>query len=412
MNNIDSAIEHRKKIIAATRRVVIKVGTRLLTGIEDASEENRIEALIREVHHLRQRGVEVVLVSSGAIGAGMKELGITQRPVQLPRLQALASIGQLRLMAFYQKAAAEYGFHCAQVLLCADDVQDRQRHLNTASCIDTLLKAKALPIVNENDSVSVDEIKFGDNDRLAAMVAMLTRADLAVFLTSIDGLHVNKNGKWGERISLVREFDREIREMAVDTSDRNTSTGGMMSKLEAAEKLARAGEPAWVADGTDFGVFERIFAGENVGTLFLPAETDRMPSRKRFLAFFSEPTGAVEIDDGAKKALKSRSGKSLLPRGVIGCHGIFLRGDTVKIMDSRGEEIGRGVCNYSSDELEKIKGRHSREINDILGYTAYDCVIHRDYLVVTGQSAGQGARQGSGQGEHKIKSRPFRMGSG
>ncbi len=373
----------RSRIISATRRIVIKVGTRLLTGAEGCSKEERAEQLMTEIAGLRQRGMEVILVSSGAIGAGMNVLDVRQRPVQLPRLQALAAVGQLRLMALYQAAAQKHHFHCAQVLLCADDVQDRQRHLNTAFCIDTLLNEGVLPIVNENDSVSVDEIKFGDNDRLAAMVAMLARADLTVFLTSVDGLRETKNRRMTRRISLIPEFTDEIRKMALDTQDRNTSTGGMISKLEAAESLTKAGDPAWIADGRDFSVLSRIAEGRDVGTLCLPANQGRMPSRKRYLAFFSEPAGSITVDYGAARALQSRQGASLLPRGVVDCQNCFERGDTVRVLDPDNNEIGRGICNYSGEDLKKIKGLHTREINQTLECEAYDCVIHRNYLVLT-----------------------------
>ncbi len=376
--------QRRAAVIQSARRIVIKVGTRLLTDSDGDSDGSRIGQLIAEIAGLRQRGMEIILVTSGAIGAGMRVLEITRRPVQLPRLQALAAVGQLRLMSFYEAAARQHQFHCGQVLLCADDLQDRERHLNTAFCIDTLLGGRVLPIINENDSVSVEEIKFGDNDRLAAMVAMLVRADLTILLTSVDGLHEMHNRTLGRRISLVSEFHHKLRVMALDTADRDSSVGGMASKLSAAETLAKAGEPTWIADGRDFSVLQRIFAGDDLGTLFVPGGNGRMSNRKRYLAFFSEPNGAIVIDAGAAQALTKPRGASLLARGVTDCQGGFVRGDTVRVLTTDGDEIARGVSNYSHPEVAMIKGLHSHEIKKLLGNTAgYDCVIHRNYLVLT-----------------------------
>ncbi len=373
----------RLQAVQAARRVVIKVGTRLLTGVDGFSKDERVAQLVGEIAILRQRGVEVVLVSSGAIGSGMRVLGVERRPAQLPRLQALAAVGQMRLMALYESAARNHGFHCGQVLLCADDVRDRERHLNTAFCLDALLAENVLPIINENDSVSVDEIKFGDNDRLAALVALLARADLTLLLTSVDGLREHDGKVMGDRISLVSGFDARIRAMARDTEDRNSSTGGMTSKLKAAESLAQAGEPTWIADGRDFSVLRRIFDGEDVGTLVWPTGNGRMSSRKRYLAFFSDPTGSVVVDEGAARALTACPGASLLARGVVDCSGSFERGDTVVVVDRVGRELARGVTNYAAGQLRRVKGLHSREINRLIEGGGYDCVIHRNYLVVT-----------------------------
>lgn len=387
-SKIESATEIRQKIIKRTRRVVIKVGTRLLTPGSTASKKARVHQLVKEIARLRESGLEIILVSSGAIGAGMQVLNVSTRPVQVPRLQALAAVGQTRLMFHYETAALEHGFHCAQVLLCADDVRHRERHLNTAFCMDTLLSDNVLPIVNENDSVSVEEIKFGDNDRLAALVAMLVRADLTIFLTSVNGVHKLKGSEWGPRISVISDFTPKIRAMARDTETPTESKGGMSSKLESAELLTKAGEAAWISDGHDFSVLQSIFAGEDIGTLCLPRGNTRMSSHKRYLAFFSPPSGNVIVDNGAVKALKKPAGASLLPKGAVRCEGTFRRGDTVRILNLNGEEIGRGVTNYSFTELEKIKGLHTREINTILETESYDCVVHRNYMVLTETTEG------------------------
>ena len=372
----------RQRVLENVRRVVVKVGTRLLTGVDGVSKGERVEQLIAQIARLRDRGIEVILVSSGAIGAGMRILNTAKRPASLPRLQAHAAVGQSRLMYLYETAGAKHGFHCGQMLLSTADVQDRERHLNIASCMNALLAAGVLPVVNENDSVSVDEIKFGDNDTLAAMVALLARADLTILLTAVDGLHHRDGDQLGKRVSVVDEVTDEIRAMAGDTEDRNTSIGGMISKLAAADTVTRAGEPLWIADGRDFGVLQAVFDGKDVGTVFRAVSDTRMRGHKRYLAFFSAPAGALVIDDGAVHALQAERGASLLPKGIADVRGQFGKGDTVRILAPDESEVGRGISNFDSDEILKIKGCHTRDINGILGYDAYDCIVHRDYLAV------------------------------
>jgi glutamate 5-kinase len=373
----------RQAVLKDVRRVVVKVGTRLLTAVDGVSKGERVEQLIAQIAWLRDRGIEVILVSSGAIGAGMRILNTAKRPVSLPRLQAHAAVGQSRLMYLYETACAKHGFHSGQMLLSTADVQDRERHLNIASCMNALLAADVLPVVNENDSVSVDEIKFGDNDTLAAMVALFSRADLTILLTAVDGLHDLEGGRLGKRISVVDEVTDQVRAMAGDTEDKNTSTGGMISKLAAADTVTRAGEPLWIADGRDFSVLQTMFEGKDVGTVFRALSDTRMRGHKRYLAFFSEPCGELEIDSGAVSALQAERGASLLPKGVVGIRGGFSRGDTVRILAPGGSEVGRGISNFDSDEILKIKGCHTSDIKRILGYDAYDCIVHRDYLAVT-----------------------------
>ncbi len=373
----------RKSLISGIGRVVVKVGTRLLTGVDGVSKGERVEQLVAAISELRGRGIDVILVSSGAIGAGMRILNTAKRPTSLPRLQAHAAVGQSRLMFLYENACAKHGFHAGQMLLSTADVQDRERHLNIASCMNALLAANVLPIINENDSVSVDEIKFGDNDTLAAMVAVLARADITILLTSVDGLHEREGDAFGRRVSVVHELNRQVYDMAGDTEDHNTSTGGMISKLNAAATVTRAGEPMWIADGRDFSVMQQIFDGADVGTVFLAANDSRMKGHKRYLAFFSESAGELIIDAGAVQALTAEKGASLLPKGITEFRGAFEKGDTVRVVDNDGNEIARGISNFNSKEIEKIKGCHTRDINQILGCNAYDCVIHRDYLAIT-----------------------------
>ncbi len=370
-------------MLADVRRVVIKVGTRLLTDMPGVSKSERVRALVTAAAGLRARGFEVILVSSGAIGAGMAVLGTEKRPRSLPRLQAHAAVGQSRLMYLYETASLAHGFHCAQLLLTASDVKDRSRHLNVVNCIEALLAAGVLPVVNENDSVSVDEIRFGDNDTLAAMVANMTRADLTVLLTTIDGMCERDADNWGRRISVIPAITAELRTMARGTDGNRFSTGGMQSKLKAVEIVTRAGEPVIIADGRDFSVMDKIFSGEDAGTLFLPTAAQRMQARKRYLAFFSRERGDVVVDDGALTALRER-GRSLLPSGIVSVRGAFEPGDTVRILSKAGEEIARGETNYSSDEINAIKGQKSESVPDLLGYEGYDAVIHRNYMVLTG----------------------------
>jgi len=374
----------RADALAGVTRVVVKVGTRLLTDVPGVSEGERVVQLIDAIAQLRNRSIEILVVSSGAIGAGMALLNTDRRPRSLPQLQALAAAGQSRLMYLYETACQSRGFHCAQLLLTAADLQDRDRHLNAKQCLDALLSRGVLPIINENDSVSVEEIRFGDNDILAGLVATMARAELTVLLTTVNGLRERAGTELGRRVAIVSQLTHELRSLAGDTDDTRLSVGGMASKLRAAEQVTRAGEALWVVDGSDFGVLNGVFAGADVGTLFLPTSTTRMRGHKRYLAFFSEPAGDVVVDAGAERALVE-DGRSLLPIGIVSVNGQFSRGDTVRIRNCTGDEIGRGIVNYSSTETERIRGCRSREIPKVLGYCAYDEVVHRDYLVATGK---------------------------
>lgn len=376
----------RQRVLGDVSRVVVKVGTRLLTDVSGSSKAERVRALIDAVSRLREHGLEVLLVSSGAIGAGMTVMGETRRPRNVPQLQAHAAIGQCRLMYLYETACVEHGYHCAQLLLTADDVQHRERHLNVTSCLDALLAKKVLPVINENDSVSVDEIRVGDNDMLAALVATMMRADLTILLTTVDGMYcLESDGSPGNRLSVVSTIDDRLRAMAGGTDGNKFSTGGMATKLRAAEVITRAGESMIVADGTDFAILEAIREGHDVGTLFTESGNGRrMRGHKRFLAFFSEPTGDIAIDEGAVHALRD-DGRSLLPSGITAFAGDFSRGDTVRIVDRDHREIARGVTNYSHTDVARIMGVRSSEIGRILNQDAcYAEVVHRNYLVLTG----------------------------
>ena len=368
--------ELRKKLLKNCHRVVVKAGTRLLT---DPKLLPRIGMQIKE---LRDSGKQVILVSSGAVGTGMKSLGLTRRPRKLSQVQALAALGQVKLMSMYESECEKLGFRAAQILLTAEDLRSRERHLNSLNCIETLLADNVLPVINENDPVSVDELKFGDNDILASLLASMTRADLTIILTTVDGLKKpNEDGTLGDRISVVRGITDTQRDMAKGTDDGNMSIGGMASKLKAADTLNSAGEALWLASGKETDILERIFRGEDVGTVFLPSSARKMESRKRWLSSFSRPSGKLVIDEGAVNALK-KHGSSLLASGIFAVNGEFDRGDVLEIVSGNNVLIGKGLTNFSSAECRMLMGHKSSENHAILHYDADDEIIHRNNMVI------------------------------
>ena len=377
MNTTSENCELRKNLLKNCHRVVVKAGTRLLT------DPKLLPHIVQQIKDLRDSGKQVILVSSGAVGTGMKSLGLKKRPRRLSQVQALAALGQVKLMSMYEAECEKLGFRAAQILLTAEDLRSRERHLNALNCIETLLSDDVLPIINENDPVSVDELKFGDNDILASLLASMTRADLTIILTTVDGLKKpNPDGSLGDRISVVRGITDTQRDMAKGTDDGNMSIGGLASKLKAADTLNSAGEALWLASGKETDILDRIFRGEDVGTLFLPAAAKKkMESRKRWLSSFSRPHGKLLIDDGAVTALRRR-GSSLLPSGIVGVEGDFVRGDVLEIVSSGQGLIGKGLTNFSSEECRKLMGHQSSENHAILNYDADDEVIHRNNLVV------------------------------
>lgn len=374
--------QQRASVLRTVKRVVLKVGTRLLTDVDGASKKARIEQLVAQIARLRQRGLDVILVTSGAIGAGMRILGTDARPRSLPGLQAHAAVGQCRLMTLYETACEAHGFHAGQLLLTAADVRDHERNLNFANCLDELLTLGVLPVINENDSVSVEEIKVGDNDTLAALVATMARAELTILLTTIDGMRERTGTELGARLSVVERVTPRLKAMASGTDGNVFSVGGMATKLKAAEMVTNAGEALWIVEGRDFAALEQVFAAADVGTLFLPVKNTRMKTHQRFLAFFSQATGELVVDPGAERALCG-AGCSLLPSGIRAVKGAFKRGATVKIVNAAGEELARGRCNYAAHEVERIKGLQTAAAVAMLGTEAYDEVIHRDHLVLT-----------------------------
>lgn len=367
----------RKKIIKSVKRLVVKVGSAVIAG---GGEPTVFERLALQVHELKKAGKEVVIVSSGAVAIGMQKLGRKEKPVSIPERQAIAAVGQAGLMARYDEAFSKRGEVVAQVLLTHDDFSDRKRFLNARNTLLTLLKLGITPVINENDTVAVDEIKFGDNDALSALATNLIEADLLIILTDIDGLYEAdpKKDKNAKRVLLVEDIDA----LSVDLGGTASSfgTGGMKSKCDAAKKAAHFGIPTIITTGYAGDMLKNVMDGEAVGTLFLPKE-DRLTSRKHWIAFSTRPSGRVFVDAGAKEALLNK-GKSLLPSGIKDVDGSFEAGEVIHCVDALGMEFARGLSNYSSDEIKKIKGLKSIDIEKALGYKVYDEVIHRDNLVV------------------------------
>ena len=349
----------REELLGKARRVVVKLGTGLLTDAQNHLSLTRIEQVVAQIAVLHQQKKQVIVVSSGAIGAGMAELGLQQRPKRLDELQAAAAIGQSKLMAIYDKLFDKFGITVAQVLLTHDDLKDRARHLNAHNTLATLLAHGTVPVINENDTVAVEEIKFGDNDRLGALTATLIDADLLVILSHVEGL---LDGA-GNVMAAVPQITREIESLAGGT-DRPTSVGGMRSKIDAARIVTRAGIPLVIANGERANVIRDVLAGEDVGTIFLP-HADKLASRKRWIAFFQRPGGAVVVDDGAKQALCA-NGKSLLAKGIVSTEGKFEEGDVVSIRDKNQVEFARGLAKVGSIQIKSTSG----------------VVIHRDDMVI------------------------------
>jgi glutamate 5-kinase len=352
--------------MAGYKRIVVKVGSSLLTDSRTGYLNRRlVKVLSGDIYDLTRQGIKVILVSSGAIASGVGALKLRSRPRDLSSLQAAAAVGQGELIRAYSEAFKKKGLLCAQILLTWDDFNDRKRYLNAKHSLSALLGMNVVPIVNENDSVSVEEIKLGDNDKLSALVTNLIEADLLVILSDVDGLIHPDLGT----LRLVEKIDKGVEKLAKGTK-RNFSVGGMATKIEAARIVTDSGVPCILACGSLPKVLNRIIQGERVGTLFLPRTDKKLAARKRWIAFGSRPAGKIVVDDGAKEALV-KGFKSLLSPGVIGFEGYFESGDVVSILDTRGQEFGRGLVNCSSRELSQTKGK--RSCNE---------VIHRNNLVI------------------------------
>lgn len=381
----------RSALLHSVRRVVIKVGSGVLTTSNDLNLEV-IRGLVSQMIGLRKKGIQIVLISSGAIAAGLRKMGFNKRPQSVSQQQAVAALGQSRLIMVYEEAFGQLGQRVAQVLLTRDDLTHRRRYLNARNTLFTLLSWDIIPIINENDTVVVDELKFGDNDNLSAMVTGMTESQLLVSLTDIDGFF-DKDPRCHEDASLVhvvQQFDRNIMKCASSIPG-FLGSGGMASKVKAAQRVSMRGVPTIITNGLKPGILDNIFAGMNEGTLFLPAET-RLCNRKHWIAFTKAPKGVLVIDGGAERAiLKQR--RSLLPSGIVGVEGRFSMGNAVLLVNEKSDELAMGLVNYHSGDIRKIMGLKSREIENVLGFKYDDEVINRDNLVITNTEEGNGLCQ-------------------
>jgi len=355
----------KRESLKETSRMVVKFGTGILTNRSKQIDPGQIEQLVAQVAAQCQAGREVVVVSSGAVGAGMGVLAMDKRPTDLSNLQACAAVGQSQLMSTYTKLFSRHNMQIAQVLLTHDDLEDKDRHLNARNTLVSLLNKGVVPIVNENDAVSYTELKFGDNDWLAALVACLLPADLLVILTTVDGLVKNFGKKKPSTIPVVEKIDADIQKLAGGTSSA-TAIGGMEAKLRAARMTARTGIPMVIASGRKKRTLANILVGQDEGTFFVP-RPGRLKGRKRRIAFFHHPKGSLWVDNGARDALRDK-GKSLLPPGVARCNGDFTRGDVVRICDLNGTEFSRGISRFDADEIRarKLKGIEIVHRNDLV----------------------------------------------
>jgi glutamate 5-kinase len=355
-----------RDILKSTSRLVVKLGTGVLTDSRKQIDPAQLEQLVAQIAALRKAGTEVVLVTSGAVGAGMGALGYEARPTGLAEKQACAAVGQSRLMAMYDQLFARHNLVVAQVLLTHEDLEHHERHLNARNTLVTLLGRGVVPIINENDAVSGTEIKFGDNDKLSALVASLLPADLLVILTTVDGVIENFSKANPKTISVIEQIDPAIEKLAGGTTS-ETAVGGMKSKIEAAKIAVRSGIPLVIASGKKKNVLAKVLAGDDEGTLFV-AQPNKLQGRKRWIAFFHHPKGALFVDDGARRALRE-NGKSLLPPGVARCEGNFAADDVVRICDLDGTEFARGIAKFSAEE---IRAKTLMRVE----------LVHRDDLVI------------------------------
>lgn len=367
--------------LGKNKRIVIKIGSSVIASQDKGLNEARLAGIAEEVAMLRDEGHELLLVSSGAILCGTEKLGLSERPRTIPMKQAAAAVGQSRLMWAYERLFERFEIKVAQILLTHDGITDRKRFINARNTLMTLLEYGVLPIINENDTVTVDEIKMGDNDNLAAQVAHLVDASLLIAFSDVNGLYTEdpRKNPSAECLSLVEAVTDRIQAMA-GGSGQFGGTGGMTSKVKMARDVAAYGVTTLIINGTVPGLLKRAFQGEVVGTLFLP-QPIRLSSKKQWIAYSLKIKGELTLDHGAADALVKK-GRSLLPSGIHAVRGRFGMGDAVRCLSPEGKEIARGLTNYSASEMMKIKGLHSSQVEAILGYKGADEVIHRDNLVV------------------------------
>ncbi len=362
-------------------RVVVKIGTSTLTYNNGKLNLFRIEKLVRELADLANQGKEIILVTSGAVGAGLDRLGSTERPKTIPEKQAVAAIGQGILMHMYEKLFAEYGQIVAQVLLTRENSVKHKLYINSRNTLLTLLKMGVIPVINENDAIAIDELKIGDNDTLSATVATIVDADLLIILSDIEGVFTAnpQNDPTAQLIEEITDITPEIEELAGGAGSK-LGTGGMYTKIQAAKIAVNAGVTMVIASGALEGVVRNILSGENIGTIF-PAKEQHLQVRKSWLAFGAMIKGELVVDEGCEKALITE-GSSLLSVGIVEVKGTFDQGNSVRILSKQGREIARGLANYNSEEIKKICGKNTNNISKILGSKLYDEVIHRDNMVI------------------------------
>jgi len=375
--------DNRASIFNDARRVVVKVGSNVLTA-DLGLNLKAIRSISRQICRLIEDGREVILVSSGAMASGVKKIGLDKRPNEIPKRQAVAAVGQAGLIMEYEKAFGRYKKKVAQILLTGDDLNDRQRYLNARNTLNALLSWEVVPIINENDTVMIEEIQFGDNDNLAAMITLLMDADILVNLTDIDGLYTRDPRTFpeAELIPVISNINKNIKELAGNIPG-SLGTGGMLSKVKAAGKVTAAGIPMLIAAGSKPDILIKLFSGQEHGTYFVPRK-EKLKSRKCWIAFTLKPKGVISIDEGAAAAILQR-GKSLLPSGIVGVEGEFSVGAPVEFRRDDGETLGTGLVNYSSVDIRKIMGLKSSQIEQCLGQKPYDYVIHRDNLAITAE---------------------------
>lgn len=363
------------------KRIVLKIGSSVIASHDRGLNEERLQEIIQEVEALREGGHSLVLVSSGAILCGTEKLGLTRPPRSIQMKQATAAVGQSRLMWAYEKLFDQFGVRVAQVLLTNDCITDRRRFINARNTLLTLLERQILPVINENDTVTVEEIKLGDNDNLAAQVTHLVDASLLIALSDVDGLYTDdpRKNPSAKCLPLVEKVTGQVEAMS-GGSGRLGGTGGMASKVKMAKEAAAFGVTTLVLNGTIPGLIQRAFEGEAVGTLFLP-QPIRLSSKKHWIAYALKAKGEISLDQGAVAALLKK-GRSLLPSGISGVNGTFDVGDLVRCLSPEGREIAKGLTNYSASEMMRIKGKQSAQLASILGYKGMDEVIHRDNLVI------------------------------
>ena len=374
--------DKRKICFEDAKRIVVKVGSGVLTE-DNGLNLKALRSISRQICQLADRGLEIILVSSGAMASGIKKIGLSKRPDEIPKRQAIAAVGQAGLIMEYEKSFARYNKKVAQILLTSDDLVNRKRYLNARNTLCTLLSWQVIPIINENDTVVVEEIKFGDNDNLAAMITLLMDADILINLTDIDGLYTGdpRKNQNAELISVVTTIKKDIEKYASDIPG-PLGTGGMLSKIKAAKKVTAAGIPMLIARGEKHDILIKLFAGKEHGTFFIPKK-EKLANRKCWIAFTLKPKGTIMIDDGAAAAIL-KSGKSLLPSGIVRVDGEFSVGAAVEFKRENNDEIlGTGLVNYCASDIRKIMGLKSGKIKKYLGHKSYDEVIHRDNLAIT-----------------------------